>query len=111
MSRTLAGTIRGSDAPCERAAPNLPASRSCPTGRHTAVMPEGLAEFFAKAACPPGGVVVDPFAGSGTTMVVARRHGRQAGGIELLEEYVSVATERLAGDYVQEELGLLRVAI
>ena len=81
-----------------------------PAGRHTAVMPEGLAEFFVKAACPPGGVVVDPFAGSGTTMIVARRHGRRAGGIELLDEYVDVATERLAGDYVQEELGLLRVA-
>ena len=81
-----------------------------PAGRHTAVMPEGLAEFFVKLACPPGGVVVDPFAGSGTTMVVARRHGRRAGGIELLDEYVAVATERLAGDYVQEELGLLRVA-
>ena len=81
-----------------------------PAGRHTAVMPEGLAEFFVKAACPAGGVVMDPFAGSGTTMVTARRHGRRAGGIELLEEYVALATERLAGDYVQEELGLLRVA-
>ncbi len=81
-----------------------------PAGRHTAVMPEGLAEFFVKAACPPGGVVMDPFAGSGTTMVVARRHGCRAGGIELLEEYVAVATERLAGDCFQEELGLLRVA-
>ncbi len=81
-----------------------------PAGRHTAVMPEGLAEFFVKAACPSDGVVVDPFGGSGTTMVVARRHGRRAGGIELLNEYVDVATERLAGDYVQEELGLLRVA-
>ena len=73
-------------------------------------MPEGLAEFFVKAVCPPGGVVVDPFAGSGTTAVVARRHGRRAGGIELLEEYVTVAAERLAGDHFQEELGLLRVA-
>ena len=81
-----------------------------PAGRHTAVMPEGLAEFFVKAVCPPGGVVVDPFAGSGTTAVVARRHGRRAGGIELLEEYVTVAAERLAGDHFQEELGLLRVA-
>ena len=81
-----------------------------PAGRHTAVMPEGLAEFFVKAACPPGGVVIDPFAGSGTTMVVARRHGRRAGGIELLEEYVAVATERLAEDCYQEELGLLRAA-
>ena len=34
-----------------------------PAGLHTAVMPEGLAEFFVKAACPPGGLVIDPFAG------------------------------------------------
>ena len=34
-------------------------------GGHTAAMPEGLAEFFIKASCPPGGVVLDPFAGSG----------------------------------------------
>src|SRR3954469_4459057 len=40
---------------------------------HTAAMPEGLAEFFIKAASPVGGIVIDPFAGAGTTIVVARR--------------------------------------
>ena len=81
-----------------------------PAGLHTAVMPEGLAEFFVKAACPPGGVVIDPFAGSGTTVVVARRHGRESGGIELHEQYVAVARDRLASDHAQEELGLLVAA-
>ena len=81
-----------------------------PAGLHTAVMPEGLAEFFVKAACPPGGVVVDPFTGSGTTVVVARRHGRRSGGIELHDEYVAVARDRLANDHTQEELGLLFAA-
>ncbi len=81
-----------------------------PAGLHTAVMPEGLATFFMKAACPPGGVVVDPFAGSGTTVVVARRHGRKSGGIELHEQYVTVARDRLADDRTQEELGLLIAA-
>ena len=81
-----------------------------PAGLHTAVMPEGLAEVFVKAACPPGGVVIDPFAGSGTTVVVARRHGREAGGIELHEQYVAVARDRLASDHTQEELGLLFAA-
>ncbi|MGH8586429.1 MAG: DNA methyltransferase [Gammaproteobacteria bacterium] len=38
-------------------------------------MPEGLAEFFIQACAPVGGVVIDPFAGSGTTIVVARRLG------------------------------------
>lgn len=81
-----------------------------PAGRHTAVMPEGLAEFFVKATCPADGIVIDPFAGSGTTMVVARRHGRRAGGIEVQEEFAAVAADRLAGDVFKEELGLLRVA-
>ena len=78
-----------------------------PAGLHTAVMPEGLAEFFVKAACPPGGVVVDPFAGSGTTVAAARRHGRRSGGIELHNEYVAVARNRVANDLMQQELDLL----
>ena len=69
-----------------------------PAGHHTAVMPEGLAEFFVKAVCPPDGIVIDPFAGSGTTVVVARQLGRRAAGIELHLEYVEVALRRLAND-------------
>ncbi len=64
-------------------------------GGHTAAMPEGLAEFFVKACSPPGGVVIDPFAGSGTTAVVARRLGRRAGGLEIHRGFVDAARERL----------------
>ncbi len=64
-------------------------------GGHTAAMPEGLAEFFVKACSPPDGVVVDPFAGSGTTALVARRLGRRAGGLEIHEAFVTAAQERL----------------
>jgi DNA modification methylase len=64
-------------------------------GGHTAAMPEGLAEFFVKACSPINGVVIDPFAGSGTTPVVARRLGRSAGGLEIHEEFVAAAHERL----------------
>ena len=67
-------------------------------GGHTAAMPEGLAEFFVKACSPVGGVVMDPFAGSGTTAVVARRLGRAAGGLELHKTFVSAAHERLRQD-------------
>jgi DNA modification methylase len=64
-------------------------------GGHTAAMPEGLAEFFVTACSPEGGVVIDPFAGSGTTAVVARRLGRRAGGLEIHRSFVAAAHERL----------------
>ena len=81
-----------------------------PAGSHTAVMPEGLADFFLRAACPPGGIVIDPFAGSGTTSVVARRLGRRAGGLELHADYAEVARERLLKGEADTPAGLLRVA-
>lgn len=63
---------------------------------HTAAMPEGLAEWVIKAGSRPGSVVIDPFAGSGTTTVVAWRVGRRAGGLELHRDFVEEARARLA---------------
>jgi len=77
---------------------------------HTAAMPEGLAEFFIKAASPPGGIVIDPFAGSGTTIVVGRRLGRLSGGFELHPEYVAEATRRISDDVAQDTQGKLLIA-
>jgi DNA modification methylase len=77
---------------------------------HTAAMPEGLASFFIRAVCPPDGVVIDPFAGGGTTTVVARRLGRRAGGIELHPEFVTEARRRIDADEAQEEPGTLSAA-
>jgi len=74
---------------------------------HTAAMPEGLASFFIKAASPPGGVVIDPFAGSGTTTVVARRCARRAGGLELHREFVDEASRRIAADDADDLPGTL----
>ena len=62
---------------------------------HTAAMLEGLAEFFIKVACPEGGIVIDPFAGSGTTIVVAKRLNRLACGFELHAEYVHECKRRI----------------
>jgi len=58
-----------------------------PVGRnqstHPAVMPEALAEFFIKLATKPGDLVLDPFAGSGTTLKVSKRISRHGIGYEL----------------------------
>lgn len=77
---------------------------------HTAAMPEGLASFFIKAVCPPNGIVIDPFAGGGTTTVVARRLGRRAGGLELHQEFVTEAHRRITADIIYHEPGTLSVA-
>lgn len=82
-----------------------------PAGQHTALMPEGLAEFFIKAASPFGGIVIDPFAGASTTAVVARRYGRRAGGLEIHEEFVKVGRKRIKDNLVVEEPGELHVAL
>ncbi|MGA2083295.1 MAG: site-specific DNA-methyltransferase [Holophaga sp.] len=74
---------------------------------HTAAMPEGLAEFFIRVASPEGGVVIDPFAGSGTTVVVARRLGRKAGGFEIHEDFVREARRRIAEDQASDIPGSL----
>lgn len=64
-------------------------------GNHFAVYPERLVETPILAGCPEGGIVLDPFIGSGTTAVVAKRLGRRFIGIDLSPEYVRIAKNRL----------------
>ncbi len=63
---------------------------------HFAVYPEPLVETCLQSACPPGGLVLDPFLGSGTTAVVARRLQRHYLGIDCVAEYCELARRRLA---------------
>jgi DNA modification methylase len=74
---------------------------------HTAAMPEGLASFFISATCPLNGIVIDPFAGGGTTIVVARRHGRRAGGLELHQNFATEAQHRIATNQADDIPGSL----
>lgn len=62
---------------------------------HFAPFPEELCERPILASSPSGGIVLDPFMGSGTTAVVARRLGRRFLGIDLSAEYVTLANQRL----------------
>lgn len=57
--------------------------------------PEELIEKPILATCPVGGIVIDPFMGSGTTGLVAARNGREYIGFELNSEYASLAEKRI----------------
>jgi DNA modification methylase len=65
-------------------------------GAHFATVPPKLVEPCVLAGCPAGGVVLDPFAGSGTVGEVCIMHGRDAVLIELNEAYIPLIEERLA---------------
>jgi DNA modification methylase len=69
---------------------------------HFAVMPQALVEPCILAGSEPGDLVLDPFAGSGTVGVVALRHGRRFLGIELKQEYVGMARNRIVGPLFAE---------
>lgn len=63
---------------------------------HSAPFPEALCAVPIRATCPPGGLVLDPFAGTGTAIVAAARLGRRGIGIDLSGEYLRTAEGRLA---------------
>jgi DNA modification methylase len=65
---------------------------------HFATFPADLIEPCVLAGCPVGGTVLDPFCGSGTTGMVARRHGREFIGIDLNPDYLVLARERINAD-------------
>jgi site-specific DNA-methyltransferase (adenine-specific) len=62
---------------------------------HPAVFPIEIPEFFIKLLCPPDGLVLDPFAGSGTTGIAALRLGRNCVLIDNNKEYYHAALQRL----------------
>lgn len=61
-----------------------------------APFPEDLADFLIRSLCPPGGIVFDPFSGSGTTGAVALRTGRSYVGIDVRESQIELTRRRLA---------------
>ncbi len=65
--------------------------------------PVALLELLISACCPPGGLVLDPFCGSGTTLVAAAHLARRYIGIDINDGAISIASDRLA---VAMELGV-----
>ena len=71
----------------------------CNNKKHSAAFPEELAEWFIKLFTKEGDMVLDPFAGSGTTLFVAERMGRSAIGIEIMEDYYKMIKNQLEEPY------------
>jgi site-specific DNA-methyltransferase (adenine-specific) len=69
---------------------------------HFAVFPEELVKTPIIAGCPEGGIVLDPFAGSGTTLLAAHKLFRNWLGIEINPEYIKIAKDRLT-PHLQEQ--------
>ena len=67
---------------------------------HPTQKPLEIIERMVKASCPPGGVVLDPFMGSGTTAIAAKRLWRQFTGFELNPAYCEIIQARLAAPEV-----------
>lgn len=103
-ARGLATRGRGEDAsrffdilPTFRYQPKAPKSeRPRVDGvEHPTVKPYALMQWLVRLTCPTGATVLDPFAGSGTTLEAARDEGMQSIGIEMAAEYVALISERL----------------
>ena len=67
----------------------------CGNKNHSAAFPEGLPDWFIRLFTQPGDTVLDPFMGSGTTLSVAQKLGRNAIGIETSPEYCQQAAAQL----------------
>ncbi len=88
--------------PARRDVGNVLSVKPIRGGEHPTEKPVPLMESLVSVVCPPGTTVLDPFTGSGSTLVGAKRRGVKAVGYELDERWLEVAARRLA-----EELPLV----
>jgi site-specific DNA-methyltransferase (adenine-specific) len=70
---------------------------------HPTVKPLALMRYLCRLVTPPGGLILDPFMGSGTTLIAAVQEGFRAVGIEVNEEYCGIARKRIRGTLMGTE--------
>lgn len=68
------------------------------SNNHPTVKPVSLMQWLVRMVTPPGGTVLDPFLGSGSTGIAARREGFHFIGVELSPDYLEIARRRIHGD-------------
>lgn len=95
--RSAKGRLPGSVWSVPTAAPDAARVRRATGVSHTAMFPEVWPWRLIRAWSPIGGLVVDPFSGSGTTVAVARRLGRRAVGVDCSEVYLGASVARVWG--------------
>jgi DNA modification methylase len=95
----LPGIANRVNAPRECEAAKFKALRG---NHHPTVKPVMLLSYLLQLVTPPGGIILDPFVGSGTTLIAARNLGIVSIGIEKEEEYLEIIAKRLS----QETLGI-----
>lgn len=79
----------------DRAEPNIVFVQPTDNDLHPTEKPAALVEWFINLTTEPGDLILDPFAGSGTTLEAAKSCGRRAIGIEIEERYCELAANRL----------------
>jgi site-specific DNA-methyltransferase (adenine-specific) len=71
---------------------------------HSAAFPLALPSFFIRAFSDEGDLILDPFLGSGTTMIAAENHSRRAAGCEISAQYAGVILQRYSDAFPDQEI-------
>lgn len=87
---------KGVPTPHDRSKGNVLRAKRVPNDDHPSPKPVSLLEEIMAVCSPVGGLIVDPFAGSGSTLIAARNLKRKAIGVEIEERYCEVIANRLA---------------
>ncbi|MBE2256607.1 MAG: site-specific DNA-methyltransferase [Ignavibacteria bacterium] len=76
--------------------------------KHPAVFPDKIPYDFIQCFCPENGIVLDPFVGSGSTLVMAKKLNRKFIGIDVEIEYCNLARERLEKEFIDSQVELFK---